>query len=73
MNDGPILIETPVAERAFADLAAITFDNLRRGQEHQVGDVCACIHKSPVTDRTAFEACSGSERRANAEIADSLS
>jgi hypothetical protein len=28
---------TPVAQRAFADLAAITFDNLVERQEHRVG------------------------------------
>jgi hypothetical protein len=39
MNDAPILIETPVAERAFADLAAMAFDNLTQRQEHRVGHV----------------------------------
>jgi hypothetical protein len=37
INDGPILIETPVAERAFADLAAIPFDNFIKRRKHRVG------------------------------------
>jgi hypothetical protein len=53
MNDGPILIETPVAERAFADLAAIPFDNFIKRRKHRVGHIY--LPCCPDTDRRSHE------------------